>query len=112
MSKKPYWSAEVVLDQLQTVFNGGEPFSSAQAAQAMGCSKDLANARLNALMKKALIQRPAAGWYCLPEEDERILLVFKFDDADPEHQEWVKGVIARRAARLSMNRWQRSHAPA
>lgn len=108
-TQETYWTADVVFDQLQAAFDNGEPFSIAQAAQNMGCGKNLANARLNALAKKEMIRRLSPGWYCL-KEDEHALLIFRLDDSDPEHREWVKSVMAKKAARLSMNQWQQRHA--
>ncbi len=106
MSKESHCFMENVLAQLQEAFNGGEPFTVAQAAEALGCRKKRANARLIALAKKGLIQQPAHGLYCLDEEDEKIVLVFKFDDRDPEHRDWVQRVMAERAAKRQMNQWQ------
>lgn len=110
MAKETYWSADDVMDQLQAAFNNGENFSITQAAQVMGCSKELANARLNALARKEMLLRPSQGWYCLNEEEDRALLIFRLDDSDSEHREWVKSVMERKAARLRMSQWQQRHA--
>ena len=101
-----YCPLDDVLGQLQSVFNGGEPFTVSQAAVALGCPKKRANARLIALTRKGMLQQPAHGWYCLDEEDEKILLVFKYDDRDPEHREWVQRIMAEKAAKRRMNQWQ------
>jgi hypothetical protein len=107
MPKDTHQTVEDVLGQLQSVFNGGEPFTPAQAASALGCSKKLANARLISLARKGMIQQPAHGCYCLDEEDEKIVLVFKFDDRDPEHRDWVQRIMAEKADKRRMNQWQK-----
>ena len=106
MPKEPYCPSGNVLGQLQEAFNGGEPFTVAQAAEALGCRKKRANARLIALARKGMIRQLGHGSYCLDEEDEKIVLVFKYDDRDPEHRAWVQQIMAEKAAKRLMNQWQ------
>lgn len=101
-----YCPLDDVLGQLQEAFEGGEPFSVAQAAEALACSKKRANARLIALVRRGYLRQPARGCYCLDEEDEKIVLVFRYDDHDPEHRDWVQRIMAERAAKRKMNQWQ------
>lgn len=106
MSKESHCSLEDILGQLQSAFEGGEPFNVEQAAEALNCPKKRANARLITLARRGQLRQPARGYYCLDEEEDNVILVFRFDDQDVEHKKWVQRIMAEKDAKRRMNQWQ------
>lgn len=98
---------------LHAYFADKGDFTTQQAAAVLGCTVNLASARMIHLANKGLLKKIRPGLFTLDCVDEDEMDLFENNlpriGDDEEHRAWMKSVMDARKARLGMGQWQQRY---